>query len=495
MKEKTYVSTRGNQKPLNFYQSILQGIGCDGGLLVPEDGFEKKDLNKLLKLSYVDLATEIISSFTPSDAYDDIHKACQAAYGDGLFPECVVPVEKAGDVYIAELFQGATAAFKDMALSMLPHLMTLSLKKMNEDREVMILAATSGDTGKAALEGFKDVEGTCIKVFYPIDGVSPIQKQQMITTTGQNVEVIGIRGNFDDAQTAVKKAFNSQELKQLCDEHNVFLSSANSINIGRLIPQIVYYFYSYFTLVNRGELELGEEVNFTIPSGNFGNALAGYIAKEMGLPIKTFIAASNKNNILTDFFTTGKYDANREFYKTNAPAMDILVSSNLERLVYLFTGRDGNKVKEYMDKLNDTGVYEVEEEVLASIQKLFKAGWLSEDSIIDTVGNCYKETGYLLDTHTAIGYGVYKQYQQDTQDNTKTIILSTASPYKFPESVYKAITGKELGEYEAIDALNEETQVPVPKPLVGIKDRKILHELVIDKENIIDCISERVKGY
>ncbi|MEE0965628.1 MAG: threonine synthase [Bacilli bacterium] len=495
MKEKTYVSTRGNQKPLNFYQAILQGIGSDGGLLVPEDGFEKKDLNKLLKLSYVDLAAEIISSFTPNDAYDDIHKACQAAYGDGLFPECVVPVENAGDVYIAELFQGATAAFKDMALSMLPHLMTLSLKKMKEDREVMILAATSGDTGKAALEGFKDVEGTCIKVFYPIDGVSPIQKQQMITQTGKNVEVIGIRGNFDDAQTAVKKAFNSQELKKLCDEHNVFLSSANSINIGRLIPQIVYYFYSYFTLVNKGDITLGEEVNFTIPSGNFGNALAGYIAKEMGLPIKTFIAASNKNNILTDFFTTGRYDANREFYKTNAPAMDILVSSNLERLVYLFTGKDGNKVKEYMDKLNETGVYEVEEEVLAEIQKLFKAGWLSEDQIIETVSKCYKETGYLLDTHTAIGYGVYKQYQKDTHDSTKTIILSTASPYKFPESVYKAITGQELGEYEAIDALNEKTNVPVPKPLVGIKDRKILHTLVIDKENIIDCISERVKGY
>lgn len=495
MKEKTYVSTRGNQKPLNFYQSILQGIGSDGGLLVPEDGFTKKDLNQLLKLNYVELATEIISTFTPADAYEDIKQACQSAYGEGLFPKCVVPVEKAGDVYIAELFQGATAAFKDMALSLLPYLMTLSLKKMNEDREVMILAATSGDTGKAALEGFKDVPGTCIKVFYPIDGVSPIQKQQMITTTGKNVEVIGIRGNFDDAQTAVKKAFNSKELKELCENHNVFLSSANSINIGRLIPQIVYYFYSYLTLVNKGDITLGEEVNFTIPSGNFGNALAGYIAKEMGLPIKTFIAASNKNNILTDFFTTGKYDANREFYKTNAPAMDILVSSNLERLVYLFTNKDGNKVNEYMNRLNETGVYEVEPEVLANIQKLFKAGWLSEDAIIETVGECYKETGYLLDTHTAIGYGVYKQYQKDTNDQTKTIILSTASPYKFPESVYKAITGEELGEYEAIDALNEKTGVTIPYPLVGIKDREVLHKLVIDKEDIINCISERVKGY
>jgi len=494
MKEKTYVSTRGKQTPLNFYQSILQGIGSDGGLLVPVDGFEKKNLNELLHLSYVDLAANIISSFVPSDGYDYIHKAFVAAYGSGLFPEEVVPVKKAGDVYIAELFQGRTAAFKDMALSMLPHLMTLSLKKMQEDREVMILAATSGDTGKAALEGFKDVEGTCIKVFYPIDGVSPIQKQQMVSQTCNNVEVIGIRGNFDDAQSAVKKAFNSEELKKLCEEHDVFLSSANSINIGRLIPQIVYYFYSYFTLVNEREITLGDKVNFTIPSGNFGNALAGYIAKEMGLPIQTFICASNKNNILTDFFTTGKYDANREFYKTNAPAMDILVSSNLERLVYLFSGKDGQKVNEYMEKLNSTGVYEVETEVFENIKELFKAGWLSEDDIIKTIGECYKDTGYLLDTHTAIGYGVYKRYQKESQDNTKTIILSTASPYKFPESVYQAITGERLGEYDAIEALNKETGVDIPTPLAGIKDREILHKLVIDKENIVNFIGERVKG-
>lgn len=495
MKEKTYVSTRGKQTPLNFYQAILQGIGSDGGLLVPVDEFEKKDLNQLLKLNYVELATEIISSFTPSEAYEDIKKACLSAYGSGLFPKEVVPVKKAGDVYIAELFQGATAAFKDMALSLLPYLMTLSLKKTNEDREVMILAATSGDTGKAALEGFKNVPDTCIKVFYPIDGVSPIQKQQMITQTGHNVEVIGIRGNFDDAQTAVKKAFNSKELKELCDQHHVFLSSANSINIGRLIPQIVYYFYSYLTLVNNGDIQLGEEVNFTIPSGNFGNALAGYIAKQMGLPVKTFIAASNKNNILTDFFTTGRYDANREFYKTNAPAMDILVSSNLERLVYFFSHKDGNKVNEYMNKLNETGVYEVDKEILNDIQKEFKAGWLDEQSILETIESCYKETNYLLDTHTAIGYGVYKKYQEETKDQTKTILLSTASPYKFPESVYKAITQQELNEYEAIDALNKETNVDIPKPLIDIQNREVKHQLVIDKENMIDCISERVKGF
>ena len=492
MKEKMYLSTRGNQQPLNFYEAILQGIGSDGGLLVPDFKVDKKDLKKLLDLHYIDLATEIISTFTPDDVKEDIRQLCKSAYGTGLFPENVVPVEKAGDVYITELFQGPTAAFKDMALSLLPYFMTFSLKQKGEEREVMILAATSGDTGKAALEGFKDVEGTSIKVFYPIDGVSPVQKQQMVTQTGHNVDVIGIRGNFDDAQTAVKKAFNSQELKDLCEQHHVFLSSANSINIGRLIPQIVYYFYSYLTLVKNKEIELGEEVNFTIPSGNFGNCLAGYIAKNMGLPIQRFIVASNKNNILNDFFNTGRYDANREFYKTNAPAMDILVSSNLERLVY-FLCEDASLVKKYMDQLNETGVYEVDDDVFKKVQRYFTAGYLDEDKVLEVVGQCYRDTGYLLDTHTAIGYGVYKQYQKETNDQTKTILLSTASPYKFPGSVYQAISGEKLDEYKAVEALNKKTNVSVPKPLQGIDKREVLHTKVIDKESIIDFIGEQIK--
>jgi len=492
MKEKMYVSTRGNQQPLNFYEAILQGIGADGGLLVPDFDVDKKDIKSMLNLKYEDLATEIISTFTPDDVKEEIRGLCHKAYGTGLFPDNVVPVEKTGDVYVAELFQGPTAAFKDMALSLLPHFMTFSLKQKGEKRDVMILAATSGDTGKAALEGFKDVEGTCIKVFYPIDGVSPIQKQQMITQTGHNVDVIGIEGNFDDAQTAVKKAFNSEMLKELCDQHHVFLSSANSINIGRLIPQIVYYFYSYITLVNNKEIELGDEVNFTIPSGNFGNCLAGYIAKKMGLPVKRFIVASNKNNILTDFFNTGKYDANREFYKTNAPAMDILVSSNLERLVY-FLCQDASKVKAYMEELNKTGVYEVDQDIFDKVKNNFTAGWLNEADILKTIGTCYEETGYLLDTHTAIGYGVYKQYQKETNDETKNILLSTASPYKFPKSVYEALTGEELDEYEAIEAIFNKTNVMVSKPLQGIQDREVLHKKVIDKTEIIDFIAEQVR--
>lgn len=492
MNEKKYVSTRGQQSPLDFCDAILQGIGSDGGLLVPDFELDQKDLKALQHLSYVDMATEIMTSFVGEEEKEEMRALCQKAYGQNLFPQEVVPVKQAGDVFIAELFQGPTAAFKDMALSLLPHFMTYSLKKKGEQRKVMILAATSGDTGKAALEGFKDVDGTYIQVFYPVDGVSPIQKQQMVTQTGNNVDVVGIQGNFDDAQRAVKQAFQSSALKDLCDEHHVFLSSANSINIGRLIPQIVYYFYSYMTLVNKNEIRLGESVNFTIPSGNFGNCLAGVLAKKMGLPIQKFIVASNKNNILTDFFRTGKYDARREFYKTNAPAMDILVSSNLERLVYMMA-QDSQKVKSYMDDLNQNGVYEISSDLLEKIQDVFKAGWLNEDEVLDTIKTCFEQTGYLLDTHTAIGYGVYKEYQKTSGDETKTIILATASPYKFADSVYKALTDQSLSEYQAIEAVYEKTGVDIPKPLVQLDQKEILHQKVIDKDDIIHEISQKIK--
>ena len=492
MNEKKYVSTRGQQRPLDSCDAILQGIGSDGGLLVPDFELDQKDLKALQHLSYVDMATEIMTSFVGEQEKEEMRALCQKAYGQNLFPQEVVPVKQAGDVFIAELFQGPTAAFKDMALSLLPHFMTYSLKKKGEQRKVMILAATSGDTGKAALEGFKDVDGTYIQVFYPVDGVSPIQKQQMVTQTGNNVDVVGIQGNFDDAQRAVKQAFQSSALKDLCDEHHVFLSSANSINIGRLIPQIVYYFYSYMTLVNKNEIRLGESVHFTIPSGNFGNCLAGVLAKKMGLPIQKFIVASNKNNILTDFFRTGKYDARREFYKTNAPAMDILVSSNLERLVYMMA-QDSQKVKSYMDDLNQNGVYEISSDLLEKIQDVFKAGWLNEDEVLDTIKTCFEQTGYLLDTHTAIGYGVYKEYQKTSGDETKTIILATASPYKFADSVYKALTDQSLSEYQAIEAVYEKTGVDIPKPLVQLDQKEILHQKVIDKDDIIHEISQKIK--
>ncbi len=456
--DKLYKSTRGGQTPIDFYNAILQGIASDGGLLVPDFAFEKKDLHALLKLDYVDLATEVISAFTPDGTKEEIRALAKEAYASGLFDEGVVPLKKAGSLYVAELFHGQTAAFKDMALSLLPHFMTYSLKKKGENREVMILAATSGDTGKAALEGFKDVPGTTIKVFYPIDGVSNIQKQQMVTTTGNNVEVVGIHGNFDDAQRA-----------------------------------IVYYFHSYLTLVRDGTIELGHQVNFTVPSGNFGNCLAGWIAKQMGLPVHRFIVASNKNNILTDFFKTGEYDARREFYKTNAPAMDILVSSNLERLVYFMVNGDTAKVKSFMDELNKDGIYRIDEETLKTIQDQFSAGFLSEEEVLETIKTVYVDHGYLLDTHTAVGYGVYEEYFRNTGDTTPTVLLSTASPYKFPESVYEALTGKKEDVYQAIDDLHKLTAVEIPYPLKGIKDRKVLHKGVIDKEEILDFVAKRIE--
>lgn len=492
MSEKRYISTRGGQKPLDFYDAVLQGIGQDGGLLVPDFTLERIDLKSLMSLSYVDMAAEIMSSFVNVNEKEALRQMCQKAYGTGAFPDEVVPVVKAGHVYVAELFHGPTAAFKDMALSILPHLMTHALKKKGEQRKVMILAATSGDTGKAALAGFQDVAGTAIQVFYPVDGVSPIQKQQMVTQVGHNVDVVGIQGNFDDAQKAVKQAFQTQELQELCDEHHVFLSSANSINIGRLVPQVVYYFYAYMTLVCRGEIRLNEAVNFTIPSGNFGNCLAGYIAKKMGLPIHKLIVASNKNNILTDFFHTGRYDARRSFYKTNAPAMDILVSSNLERLVYMMSD-NAQKVKEYMEGLNQKGVYEISSMLFEKMQDIFKAGWLDEEEILTVIRQCFVENAYLLDTHTAIGYGVYQRYQKAFRDHHKTILLATASPYKFADSVYAALTQEQCDEYTAIHALHQKTKVAIPKPLKDLDQKKVLHQQVIAKDDIIQNIASQIK--
>ena len=491
-----YKSTRGKGETVTASMAILKGLSEDGGLFVPTE-IPKLDVpvEKLAQMTYQETAYEVMSRFLTDFTEDELKNCIANAYDEKFDTKEIAPLHEADGEYFLELFHGATIAFKDMALSMLPRMMTLSLKKKGEEREVMILAATSGDTGKAALEGFKDVEGTCIKVFYPIDGVSAIQQQQMVTTTGKNVEIIGIRGNFDDAQSAVKKAFGSKELKELCDEHHIFLSSANSINIGRLIPQIVYYFYSYLTLVKRNEIKLGETVNFTVPSGNFGNCLAGWIAKNMGLPVNQFIVASNKNNILTDFFTTGTYDARREFYKTNAPAMDILVSSNLERLVWFMVNGDSEKVNKYMEELKETGVYKVDDETLARVQKEFKAGCLGEEDVLKVVHDCWNENKYLLDTHTAVGYGVYEEYVKNTGDTTKTILLSTASPYKFPESVYQALTGEEVDVYTAIEKLHDLTGMEISYPLKGIKDREILHKGVIDRDAILDTIAEKIKEY
>ena len=483
--EKLFKSTRGNQTPIDFYTSILQGIASDGGLLVPDFDFEKKNLEDLLPLNYVDLATEIIGTFAPSDAKEALHTACNQAYGEGLFCDEVVPVKKAGNVYVAELYQGPTAAFKDMALSMLPRMMTLSLKKKGEEREVMILAATSGDTGKAALEGFKDVEGTCIKVFYPIDGVSAIQQQQMVTTTGKNVEIIGIRGNFDDAQTGVKKIFNDRDLEKKLNENGFQLSSANSINIGRLLPQVAYYVYAYVKLLAEEQIEDGELVNMVVPTGNFGNILAAYYAKKMGVPIGKLICASNENKVLYDFFRTGTYDKNREFVLTTSPSMDILISSNLERLIYHIAGDNADRNRELMESLNQTGVYTISEEMKAELKDFYGA-YASEQETAKEIHDLYEDTGYIIDTHTAVASSVYKKYRKETGDQTKTVVVSTASPYKFTRSVMTAIDEgyANLEDFALVDELEKISGVPVPGAIQEIRTAPVLHKTECDKEDM-----------
>jgi len=486
-----FVSTRGSATRLDFFESVLQGMGEDGGLLVPDFALPRLDLATLQGLSYDALATRIIAPFVPEGTEPLVAAACARAYSGRAFPEEVVPVVAVGDAYVAELFHGPTAAFKDMALQLLPHLLTLSLRQSGRERRALILTATSGDTGKAALEGFADVEGTMIKVFYPVDGVSPVQRQQMITQRGHNVEVVAVRGNFDDAQRAVKEAFASESLKEACERKGLFLTSANSINIGRLVPQIAYYFHAYLKLVERGVVSVGEPINFAIPSGNFGNCLAGVMARQMGVPVGRFIVASNRNNILTDFFTTGIYDVNRPFYKTNAPAMDILVSSNLERLLYLLSG-DSAVVRTLMDQLREKGRYQADEAMLARIHSLFSAGWLPEDEVVSTIRSFYRDTHYLADTHTAVALGVYERYRQETADDTPTVVLSTASPYKFPTSVCKAVTGRNVPEEYATEVLRHVTGLPVPASLEDIMERPVLHNKVIDRDQIVSHIAQQI---
>lgn len=484
-----YRSTRGSVQRLNFCESVLQGIGTDGGLLVPDFELPLLNLESLQGLGYVELATEVLSRFAPELSREALAEACTKAYASGTFPPDVVPVVSAGDIYVAELYHGPTAAFKDMALQLLPHLMGLSLNQKRDGQRALILAATSGDTGKAALEGFHDVEGTFIKVFYPVDGVSVVQRQQMITQSGNNVEVVAIRGNFDDAQRAVKEAFASSELQEACSRKGIFLSSANSINIGRLAPQVVYYFHAYLQLVKKGTVKMGEKINFVVPSGNFGNCLAGVIARSMGLPVARFIVASNRNNVLTDFFSTGAYDVRRPFYKTNAPAMDILVSSNLERLLFMLCG-DSGKVAEWMQLLKDERAYSVDDAMRDILQESFSVGWLSEDEVLDTIGHWFRQYGYLADTHTAVGLGVYERYRCKTGDSTPAVVLSTASPYKFPASVCRAVTGEILSDEKATASLMKLSGIAVPDCLNGVMERPVLHRQVIDPCHIVSFIKD-----
>ena len=489
-----YTSTRDNKVSLSASKAILQGLSHDGGLFVPEVMPKLGvSLDALTDMNYREVAYEVMKQFFTDFTEEELKYCIDSAYDKKFDTDEIAPLVELKYEYILELFHGKTIAFKDMALSILPYLMQVSAKKNNVNNEIVILTATSGDTGKAALAGFADVPGTSIIVFYPKDGVSPIQKQQMLTQEGDNTNVVGIEGNFDDAQTGVKKIFNDKELAEKMNKNGYQFSSANSINIGRLVPQVVYYFYSYKTLLKNGKIKSGDKVNFVVPTGNFGNILAAYYAKEMGLPVNRLICASNENKVLYDFFKNGTYDKNREFILTSSPSMDILVSSNLERLIYFMTGRDAEKTKEYMDSLSSKGVYSVSAESFANAEE-FYGGYATEDEDKATIKAVFEKEHYVLDTHTAVAVTVYNKYVADTGDKTPTIVDSTASPYKFTKSVMEAIDPKyaDKGDFELVSELEKISGVPVPKAVSEIITAPVRHNRICAadkmKEEVCDIL-------
>ena len=452
-----YKSTRDDSVKVTASQAILKGLAPDGGLFVPESipSFDKS-LEELSKMSYKEVAYEVMKLMLDDFTEEELKACIDKAYDEKFDTDVIAPLVKADGAYYLELFHGATIAFKDMALSILPHLLITSAKKNDVHNEIVILTATSGDTGKAALAGFADVKGTRIIVFYPKNGVSPIQEKQMVTQKGDNTYVIGIKGNFDDAQTGVKKIFGDKELEKEMAEAGFQFSSANSINIGRLVPQIVYYVYAYTRLLADGEIKAGDKINAVVPTGNFGNILAAFYAKNMGLPINKLICASNENKVLYDFFTTGEYDRNREFVLTTSPSMDILISSNLERLIYRIAGNSAKKNSELMESLKNTGKYEITPEMKAQLSD-FYGNYATEAEDAATIKKLYEDTGYVIDTHTAVAATVYEKYKKETGDDTVTVIASTASPYKFTRSVMDAIDSKydSMTDFELVDELSK----------------------------------------
>ena len=476
-----YHSTRGNQHCVDSAQAVLEGLAPDGGLYMPQfiPAFDWQDC---LNGSTLSMAEKILSALLPDFAHMD--ELVKKAYTGKFQTEDLTPTVKVGSSTVLELFRGPTSAFKDVALSMLPQLMTAAKAQKGQQEDIMILTATSGDTGKAALEGFKNVPGIRITVFYPHGGVSQVQRAQMATQEGNNVTVCAVEGNFDDAQTGVKNIFAACRDKALPFR----LSSANSINIGRLAPQITYYFKAYRDLMDRGEIKLGDKVNFSVPTGNFGDILAGYLAKQLGLPVGRLICASNANNVLTDFIRTGTYDRKRPLYKTTSPSMDILVSSNLERLLYLMT-LDTDLVAELMGKLNKEGVYTVPSDLLKKIQAEFWASYCDDDRAAQEIGTVYQDLHYLMDPHTAAGWAAAQDYQAQTGDRAPMVVLSTASPYKFPAAVLSAIGGDTSGdEFTLMERLETLSGVPVPPNLSGLKGKKELHNTVIPKEQMLPFV-------
>ena len=477
-----YKSTRNNQETATASEAILKGLAGEGGLFVPSYIPKlEKSLEELSKMSYQEVAYEVMKLFMTDFTEEELRHCINSAYDKKFDTKNIAELVKKDDAYYLELFHGATIAFKDMALSILPYLMTTSAKKNKVKNEIVILTATSGDTGKAALAGFADVPGTKIIVFYPKHGVSPIQEKQMVTQRGENTYVIGIEGNFDDAQTGVKKMFSDAALAQKMNEAGYQFSSANSINIGRLVPQVVYYVYSYATLLARGEISDGEQINVVVPTGNFGNILAASYAKEMGVPIAKLICASNENKVLFDFFTTGCYDRNRDFILTSSPSMDILISSNLERLIYQTAGRDAEKNSEFMKELNTNGTYTITDDMKEQM-KDFYGNYATEEETAKTIKEVYDKADYIIDTHTAVAAAVYKKYEKETEDTTKTVIASTASPYKFTRSVMNAIDPAydSKTDFELIDELEKLSGVKVPQAIEDIRSAAVLHDTVCE---------------
>lgn len=493
--EVLYNSTRNNDVKVTASQAILKGLADDGGLFVPQNiPTLDKSIKELSAMTYQEVAYEVMKLFFTDFTQEELKNCINKAYDSKFDTPEIAPIVKADDAYFLELFHGSTIAFKDMALSILPHLLITSARKNNVKNDIVILTATSGDTGKAALAGFADVEGTKIIVFYPKNGVSPIQEKQMVTQKGSNTYVVGINGNFDDAQTGVKKMFNNKELAKKMDERGYQFSSANSINIGRLVPQVVYYVYSYAKLVANGQIKDGDSINVVVPTGNFGNILAAYYAKNMGIKIDKLICASNDNKVLFDFFGTGTYDRNREFILTTSPSMDILISSNLERLIYRIAGNDDKKNTALMKALSQDGRYDITDEMKKGLAD-FVGGYSDEAKTANTIKNLYEKTGYVIDTHTAVAAGVYKDYVQKTGDNKVSVIASTASPFKFTRSVMEAIDEKyaSMDDFALIDELSKISNTKVPQAIEDIRTAPVLHDRVCDVDAMQSTVEDILK--
>lgn len=494
-----YESTRGQyQRKVSSAEAIKMGIAPDGGLFVPVKipFFNGEKMREMTALDYRDKAVCILKAFLSDFTEEEIRECVAQAYSPEKFdaPE-VAPVRKPDDaLHFLELWHGPTCAFKDMALQLLPHLLTKAAVKTGEKASIVILVATSGDTGKAALEGFKDVPGTKIIVFYPARGVSEVQKYQMITQEGANVAVVAVRGNFDDAQTGVKNIFSNAEFNRLLQKKHCRLSSANSINWGRLAPQIVYYFSAYLDLAAKGALAPGEKINFVVPTGNFGNILAAFYAREMGLPVNRLICAANVNNVLTGFIRTGVYDRVREFHRTISPSMDILISSNLERLLYHLSGRDHARIREWMTALNQSGVYRVDAGTRARIGEIFWSGYADDDETLTTINSLNRRCGYVVDTHTAVGVRVYEKYTAATGDGAKTVIVSTASPFKFNESVARAVLGEDAvkgkNEFRLLEKLAAATGLEIPAGLKDLDKKPARHRKTVDRNQITAAVED-----